>query len=85
MNTKEISYEVIKHLGTISEKGAYSKEVNIIRWNGRGCVCDIRGFRVGSDGKKYPLKGISMNASELVALKELLSNIDLEVFADESK
>ena len=71
-----IKYEVIRHIGTISEKGSYTKEVNIISWSGRPPVCDIRGFRVGSDGNKYPLKGISMSREDLVSLKGLLSQID---------
>lgn len=75
---EKLSYEVIKHIGTISEKNNYSKEVNVIAWNGRPAVFDIRCFRVGEDGEKYPLKGISMNKDDLVALKELLSCIDLE-------
>lgn len=49
MGTRELSYEVIEHVGTISEKNGYSKEVNIISWNGRPPVCDIRGFRIGED------------------------------------
>lgn len=73
-----VKYEVIKHIGTISEKNSYTKEVNIISWGGRPPVCDIRGFRVGNDGNKHPLKGISMSREDLVALKKLLSQIDLE-------
>lgn len=73
-----VKYEVIRHIGTISEKNSYTKEVNIISWGGRAPVCDIRSFRVGNDSNKYPLKGISMSREDLVALKELLSQIDLE-------
>lgn len=79
MGTRELSYEVIEHVGTISEKNGYSKEVNIISWNGRPPVCDIRGFRIGEDGEKHPLKGISMSKVDLMSLKELLSNVELEV------
>lgn len=79
MDTKELSYDVIEHVGTISEKNGYSKEVNIISWGGRPPVCDIRAFRVGKDGKKYPLKGISMSKADLAALKELLHDVDMEV------
>lgn len=79
MGTRELSYEVIKHIGTISEKNGYSKEVNIISWNGRPPVCDIRGFRIGEDGEKHPLKGISMSKADLMSLKELLSHVELEV------
>lgn len=79
MGTRELSYEVIEHVGTISEKNGYSKEVNIIAWNGRPPVCDIRGFRIGEDGEKHPLKGISMSKADLMSLKELLSHVELEV------
>lgn len=79
MDTKELSYEVIKPIGIISEKNNYTKEVNIISWNGRPPVCDIRGFRIGTDGVKYPLKGISMSKADLIALKDLLSQVDLGV------
>ncbi len=78
MDTKELSYEVIRPIGIISEKNNYKKEVNLISWNGRTPVYDIRGFRVGSDGKKYPLKGISMSITDLGALKKILSQIDTE-------
>ena len=68
-----------KYIGVISEKNSYTKEVNIISWNGRPPVCDIRGFRVDKEGVKHPLKGISMSKADLVALKELLSHVELEV------
>lgn len=41
MDTKELSYEVIESIGVISEKNSYTKEVNLISWNGRPPVCDI--------------------------------------------
>lgn len=79
MEKNELSYNVIKQIGIISEKNNYSKEVNIISWNGNQLVCDIRSFKAGENGEKRPLKGISMNAEDLITLKELLSHIDLEV------
>lgn len=79
MNTRELSYEIIKSIGVISEKNGYTKEVNLISWNGRPPVCDIRGFRIDKDGVRYPLKGISMSKDDLLVLKELLSHIELEV------
>lgn len=42
MDTKELSYEVIESIGVISEKNSYTKEVNLISWNGRPPVCDIK-------------------------------------------
>lgn len=78
-DTKEFTYEVIEHIGNISEKEIYSKEVNIISWNERTPVYDIRGFRIDKDGNKYPLKGISLEKQDVIALRDLLNGLDLEV------
>lgn len=78
-DTKEFTYEVVEHIGNISEKDTYSKEVNLISWNERNPMYDIRGFRVGKDGKKYPLKGISLEKHDLIALRDLLNSLNLEV------
>lgn len=77
MGAKEISYEIIKHIGIISKRGMHTKEINIVSWNGRESVYDLRVWRIGKDGTKSPLKGISMNEADLLTLKELLSTIDL--------
>lgn len=77
MSAKEISYEIVKHIGVISKTDTYTKEINIISWNGREPVYDVRVWRTGKDGAKSPLKGISMSAIDLIALKELLSNVEL--------
>lgn len=79
MGAKEISYEIIEHIGIIAKKGMHTKEVNILSWNGREPVCDIRVWRNGEDGTKSPLKGISFNNADLLVLKELLSDVDLGV------
>lgn len=77
MNAKEISYEIVKHIGVISKTDTYTKEINIISWNGREPVYDMRVWRTGKDGAKSPLKGISMNEADLFTLKELLSNVEM--------
>lgn len=77
MNTKVLTYDVIRHIGTFFKKDNYSKELNIVSWNGRQPVYDIRGWRVNAEGEKHPLKGLSMSKDDLIALKLLLS--DLEV------
>lgn len=74
---KEISYEIIKHIAVISKTDMHTKELNIISWNGREPVYDMRVWRTGKDGIKSPLKGISMNKADVLTLKELLANVDL--------
>lgn len=80
MDTKEFTYEVISHLGNIASKGEnFSKELNIISWKGRKPVYDLRAWRINKDGIKYPLKGISLEKSDVIALRDLLASLNLEV------
>lgn len=79
MSAKKVSCKIVKHIGVISENNNYSKEVNIISWNGRPPVYDIRTFQTNKNGEKCPLKGISLNQEGFVALKELLSHANLEI------
>ena len=79
MKKKEVSYKIVNSIGIISRKKAYSKEVNVISWNGRNPVYDIRVFKTGKDGEKQPLKGISLDKDDLIVLKELLSQVEIEI------
>ena len=79
MHSKEIQYEIVKHLGTISTNGNYTKEANIIKWGENEPVYDIRVFKTDKNGIKQPLKGISMTKDNMIVLKDLLMKIDFEV------
>ena len=75
-DTRDFSWEVVKNLGNFSEgRENYSKELNVITWNGRPPVFDLRGWRIGKDGIKHPLKGISMNKGDLIALRIVLRRL----------
>ena len=68
----EFTYEIVKHLGIISEgAGGWAKELNLISWNGKEPKYDIRDW--GPDHEKMG-KGITLSASDVKALKELLAN-----------
>ena len=72
----EIKYDVVKELGVLSETGnGWTKEINLVSWNDRSPVYDIRTW---SEGKDRMGKGITLNADEIKALKELLNSIELE-------
>lgn len=72
----EIKYDVVKELGVLSETGnGWTKEINLVSWNDRAPVYDIRTW---SEGKDRMGKGITLNAEEFKALKELLNSIELE-------
>lgn len=77
MSDKTLSYEIIEHIGIISERKNYQKEVNIIAWSGRKPAYDIRNFRVLKDGTKTPMRGIALDREDMVALKDLLSGLNL--------
>lgn len=78
-NTKEFTFNVVKHIGNISEKENYTKEINYLSWSDRQPNFDIRGFKVDNDGVKHALKGIILTKEEIIALRDLLNNADLEV------
>ena len=72
----EIKYEVVKELGVLSETGnGWTKEINLVSWNDRSPVYDIRTW---SEGKDRMGKGITLNAEEIKELKALLNSIELE-------
>jgi len=79
MSTKEITYSIIKTLGVISKSNKHTKELTLISWNGREPVYDLRVWKTETDNSKTPLKGISMNAEDLLTLKECLECINVEV------
>jgi hypothetical protein len=71
----DIKFEIIKKIGTLStsDKG-WEKQLNLISWNSRDPKYDIREW--APDGKKMS-KGITLSKEELIALKEILKNIDI--------
>lgn len=73
----EFKYEVIKTVAVLSEgnKG-WQKELNLISWNGREPVYDIRDW--SKDHQKMG-KGVTFKNNELKILKEsLLSLTELD-------
>lgn len=72
----EIKYEVVKELGVLSETGnGWTKEINLVSWNDRDPIYDIRTW---SEGKDRMGKGITLGAEELKALKDVLNSLDLD-------
>ncbi len=71
----EFKYDVTEELGVISDRGDWTKELNMISWNGREPKYDIRDWTVG---KSKMGKGVTLSLEEIKALKELLNSIDFE-------
>jgi hypothetical protein len=71
----EIKFEIIKNIGTLSESSkGWTKELNLISWNGRDPKYDIRDW--DPDHEKMG-KGVTLNEEELMKLKEVLSEMEV--------
>ena len=67
---REIQYEIVKEIAVLSTgDSGYTKEINLISWNGREPKYDIRSF-APNRGKCG--KGITLNADEAAALLKAL-------------
>ncbi len=71
----DFSYEIKKEISVLSSnKSGWTKELNIISWNGREPKYDIRDWAPGHEKMG---KGVTLQKEEIVKLKEVLSSIDL--------
>ena len=70
---KEITCSIVKRISVLSENDrGYSKQVNLVSWNGAKAKLDIRTW---SPDNEKSLKGISLDDSEARKLYEALSRI----------
>lgn len=68
----EITFEIVKHIGKLSESAkGWTKEVNMISWNGRDPKIDIREW--APDHEKAG-KGITLSQEEWEKLKSIINN-----------
>ena len=70
----ELKYDVTKEFGVLSEKGGWTRELNLVSWNDREPKYDIRDW---SPDKTKMGKGITLSAEEVKALRDLLNDIEL--------
>ena len=69
---KEIQYEMVKEIAVLSvSDSGYTKELNLISWNGKEPKYDIRSF---SPNREKCGKGITLTADEAAALLKALQN-----------
>ena len=67
---REIQYEIVKEIAVLSTgDNGYTKEINLISWNGKEPKYDIRSF---SPNREKCGKGITLNADEAAALLKAL-------------
>ncbi len=66
----DIQYEIKKEIAVLSKSDSgYTKEINLISWNGKEPKYDIRSF---SPNREKCGKGITLTESEAAALLEAL-------------
>ena len=71
----EFKYEVMERVAVLSESSkGWTKELNLISWNGREPKFDIREW---SPDKEKMGKGVTLTDEEVAVLKEALCGRDL--------
>ena len=71
----DITYEVKKVIGVISEGKSSKRELRLISWNGREPKYDIRDWWTDKDGNEKMGKGITLTAEELAKLVEIAKEV----------
>lgn len=67
----DFKYDIVEHIGVLSENAkGWTKEINIISWNGAAPKYDIRDW--APEHEKMG-KGVTLTAEEVQKLKEILS------------
>ena len=67
---KEIQYEIVRGIAVLSTgDSGYTKEINLISWNGKEPKYDIRNF---SPNREKCGKGITLTSDEAAALLKAL-------------
>ena len=74
MLNSNFEVKVLEHIATLSDSGDYSREVNVVSFNGRPARLDVRVWRQDGSGNKTPLKGIQLTDTEASALCDALEN-----------
>ena len=67
----EFKYDIVEKIAVLSEKGDWTKELNLVSWNGRPAKYDIREWN-HEEGKMG--KGITLSDEETKALVEALNS-----------
>ncbi len=70
---KEITFEIRLHYGTFGQsQSGWTKEVNLVSWNGRDAKIDIRSW---NEDKSKSAKIATMTKGEAKRLAEILMKI----------
>lgn len=71
---KDFKYEITEKIAVLSTYGTQSKELNKVSYNGAPAKYDLRVWE-RQGGNERLLKGITLNETELKALKEAICKL----------
>ena len=70
----DFKYEIVERVAVLSEKGEWTKELNIVSWNGRPGKYDLRDWNHEEEKMR---KGITITNEELEKLRDALNALEL--------
>lgn len=72
----DFSYEIKERIAVLSEgKGGWSKELNLVSYNGAEAKMDIRSWQTTEDDERKMSKGITLSQEEAVKLRDALNQV----------
>ena len=76
MRNNQYNFEIVKHIGIIdSYPPGWTKEINLVSWNGNDAKYDIREWSPEHDKMS---RGLTLTKEEVVKLMDILSNMEVE-------
>lgn len=70
---REVKFQIIEHIGILSETKGWKKELNIVSWNNGPARFEIREW---DDFHDYMRKGLAFTKGELMELRNILNDMD---------
>ena len=72
----EFSYELKEKIAVLSEgKSGWTKEINLVSYNGAEAKVDIRTWQTTEDGERKMSKGITLTNEEATKLRDALNKL----------
>lgn len=72
-SSKELDFDIVEEVATLSESGTWKKQLNIVRWGDNIAKYDIRAWNADHTRSG---KGVTFTIEELKKLKKALLDLD---------
>lgn len=69
-------YKIIKEYGVVEDNKTFTKEINLISYNGNKPQLDFRVFKKDKNGNKVIAKGITFNIDGIDKIKKIITSIN---------